>query len=289
MRKSFILFSNACLWATLAISSQAVEVAHYEFEGTLGDSATADGSQDLTLFGDAILTAPGIVGDGKLSLDGSGDYATATGTNAFTSGVAGVTVSTWFTTATIMSNTQQVILQMPITGGASLAQSAVGLEISSGKLQVGGRSSTAEGFQFNDATLPSNTLTIASTTTYFAAATIDYTNDIVTAYLYDGIEWKTQSVEVNFINTTGPGNLGLNIGRRADGQRPFNGGIDDVRISTTALTEAELQALVGYVPPPSGLGGDYNDDGFVDAADYTVWRNNLGGDESARPVEDGSD
>ena len=26
-----------------------------------------------------------------------------------------------------------------------------------------------------------------------------------------------------------------------------------------------------------GLAGDYNDDGFVDAADYTVWRNNLGG------------
>jgi hypothetical protein len=30
-----------------------------------------------------------------------------------------------------------------------------------------------------------------------------------------------------------------------------------------------------------GLPGDYNGDGFVDAADYTVWRNNLGGDASA--------
>jgi hypothetical protein len=29
-----------------------------------------------------------------------------------------------------------------------------------------------------------------------------------------------------------------------------------------------------------GLPGDYNGDGFVDAADYTVWRNNLGGDAS---------
>jgi hypothetical protein len=28
--------------------------------------------------------------------------------------------------------------------------------------------------------------------------------------------------------------------------------------------------------PPTGLPGDYNDDGVVDAADYTVWRNNLG-------------
>lgn len=32
---------------------------------------------------------------------------------------------------------------------------------------------------------------------------------------------------------------------------------------------------------PTGLPGDYNDDGTVDAADYTVWRDNLGGNESA--------
>jgi hypothetical protein len=30
----------------------------------------------------------------------------------------------------------------------------------------------------------------------------------------------------------------------------------------------------------AGLIGDYNNDGKVNAADYTVWRNNLGGDES---------
>jgi hypothetical protein len=29
-------------------------------------------------------------------------------------------------------------------------------------------------------------------------------------------------------------------------------------------------------PPPVGLPGDYNDDDVVDAADYTVWRDNLG-------------
>ena len=28
--------------------------------------------------------------------------------------------------------------------------------------------------------------------------------------------------------------------------------------------------------PPGGLDGDYNDDGIVDGADYTVWRDNLG-------------
>jgi hypothetical protein len=27
---------------------------------------------------------------------------------------------------------------------------------------------------------------------------------------------------------------------------------------------------------PAGIGGDYNDDGIVDAADYTVWRDQMG-------------
>ncbi len=35
-----------------------------------------------------------------------------------------------------------------------------------------------------------------------------------------------------------------------------------------------------------GVIGDYNQDGIVDAADYTVWRNNLGGDGSVLPNRD---
>ncbi len=35
---------------------------------------------------------------------------------------------------------------------------------------------------------------------------------------------------------------------------------------------------------PEGTPGDFNDDGFVDAADYTVWRDNLGADDSTFPV-----
>jgi hypothetical protein len=34
--------------------------------------------------------------------------------------------------------------------------------------------------------------------------------------------------------------------------------------------------------------GDYNSDGIVDAADYTVWRNNLGGPAGSLPNRDGS-
>jgi hypothetical protein len=274
MQKSFIILSTTLMLSALAINCHAVEVAHYAFESTLSDSATADGSQDLTLFGDAHLTTPGIVGEGKLSFDGSGDYATATGTNGFTSNVPAITLSTWFTTTTILSNTQQVLIHIPITGGASLAQSAAGMEIMAGKLQVGGRSVSTEGFKSNDATLPSNELVLSSATTYFAAAVIDYANDSVTAYLYNGTEWKSQSVVHDFANSLGSGNQGLTLGRRTDGQRPFNGSMDDAHIFTHALSEAELQDMAGFVPPPTS-DGDFDEDGDVDGRDFLLWQRGL--------------
>jgi hypothetical protein len=270
MRKSFNILGSACLWAALTASGQAVEVAHYAFESTLSDLVTADGSQDLTLFGDAHITSPGIVGEGKLSFDGSGDYATATGTNGFTSGVPAITLSTWFTTTTILTNSQQVLIHSPIQGGTS-TQAAAGMEIMAGKLQVGGRSVSTEGFKSNDATLPTNELVLSSATTYFAAAVIDYANDSVTAYLYNGTEWKSQSVSHDFANATGSGNQGLTLGRRTDGQRPFNGSMDATRIFTHALTEAELQEMAGFDAPPTS-NGDFDEDGDVDGRDFLMWQ-----------------
>jgi hypothetical protein len=44
---------------------------------------------------------------------------------------------------------------------------------------------------------------------------------------------------------------------------------DELRVGTTF---ADVAPMVG----PAGTIGDYNNDGNVDAADYTVWRNNVG-------------
>ena len=43
-----------------------------------------------------------------------------------------------------------------------------------------------------------------------------------------------------------------------------------------------VTGIVEYtdVVPPTGLTGDFNDDGIVDSADYALWRNNLNGAES---------
>ena len=59
--------------------------------------------------------------------------------------------------------------------------------------------------------------------------------------------------------------------------------VDNLMMEVFA-TEAAMLATPNPNPMPiesAGLPGDYNGDGLVDAADYTVWRNNLGGDPAA--------
>ena len=46
-----------------------------------------------------------------------------------------------------------------------------------------------------------------------------------------------------------------------------------VSIGNYVIDNFKIESIIA--DPPTGLPGDYNDDGFVDAADYTVWRNNL--------------
>ncbi len=50
--------------------------------------------------------------------------------------------------------------------------------------------------------------------------------------------------------------------------------------------QADVDALALLVPP--GTPGDFNDDGLVNLADYTVWRDNLGADESVLPPGSGN-
>ena len=47
------------------------------------------------------------------------------------------------------------------------------------------------------------------------------------------------------------------------------------------LVNMEIESIRVMLPAPPGLPGDFNNNQVVDAADYTVWRNNLGAaDES---------
>lgn len=68
----------------------------------------------------------------------------------------------------------------------------------------------------------------------------------------------------------------------AVGEFTFDGEIAILEYSPGALTAADVLARYEAITiAPVGIAGDYNGDGTVDAADYTVWRANLGGDASA--------
>jgi hypothetical protein len=56
--------------------------------------------------------------------------------------------------------------------------------------------------------------------------------------------------------------------------------VEDLAFLWTNSQGEVYNARVEYVGVAPGIGGDYNDDKIVDAADYTVWRDNLGANVS---------
>jgi hypothetical protein len=278
MKKILCGMVMACIGALITTDATAAEVAHYEFEENFNDSAIADGAQDLTGAGGVATSSPGFVGNSLLLLDGFDDRVT--GSADFLNGVTGVTLTTWFSPGSPLTGAQTedyTIVQLPINGGGP-NQSALGLEIQDGKLQVGGRSSSADGYQ-----LFLNPTLLQMGKTYFAAVTLDFTAKRVDGYLFDlaGGVWETGANETpTWASATSGGNNGISIGRRSDGLRYFKGSVDDVRIFTTALTESELQSIAGFVPT---VDGDFDNDNDVDGADFLMWQRG----ESPNPLDPG--
>jgi hypothetical protein len=269
MKKTTSIFVAACIASLLTTRAAAVEVAHYSFEGDFTDSATADGAQDLTGAGGVGTTSPGFVGSSLLLLDGFDDRVTSTAN--LLGGAAGVTLTTWFSPGSPITGAQSedyTIIQLPIIGGTGLNQSAIGLEIQDGKLQVGGRSSSADTYQLY---LSPTLLQMGKT--YFAAVTLDFAAKRVDGFLYNLSDdlWEAgANAAPVWAQGTSAGNNGISIGRRADNLRYFKGSVDDVHIFTNVLTEAQLQAMAGYEPP--AVDGDYDDDGDVDGNDLLAWQ-----------------
>ena len=70
--------------------------------------------------------------------------------------------------------------------------------------------------------------------------------------------------------------LGLPLGK-AYKQSTFGSANGDLVFQYGLLNGVTLSGTVSYVGvAPGGVDGDYNQDGTVNAADYTVWRNHLG-------------
>jgi hypothetical protein len=76
-------------------------------------------------------------------------------------------------------------------------------------------------------------------------------------------------------STIGPGET-LALGNAFNPAVFGAGNNGDVQFSLGLLNGLEILGSVTYVAGPGGLPGDYNNDGAVNAADYVVWRKNIG-------------
>jgi hypothetical protein len=52
--------------------------------------------------------------------------------------------------------------------------------------------------------------------------------------------------------------------------------LENVPEWANGMTPSEMGIIAGFPAPPDVSAADYNDDGIVDAADYTVWRDQMG-------------
>jgi hypothetical protein len=95
------------------------------------------------------------------------------------------------------------------------------------------------------------------------------------------VDETTTLSQMNGLNT-----VPFQVGNRGDSRADsWAGLIDDVRLYDHALTDAEIAALIPPLPPAQV--GDFNQNGKVDAADYVVWRENVGS-ASALPNDSGT-
>lgn len=89
---------------------------------------------------------------------------------------------------------------------------------------------------------------------------------------------RDHGVEITPTRTPVAGLLGFAVGGRlGDGSYLYPGMIDEFAVYGTALSDERIEAhfMAGIEAPPA-VAGDYNGNGVVDAADYVVWRDNLG-------------
>lgn len=76
----------------------------------------------------------------------------------------------------------------------------------------------------------------------FVALTFDYANPGSANYYING-SYTTTARTAGSGTTPDDANVAISIGRRNDSSQPFNGLIDDVKVHTSALTQAQLDTL----------------------------------------------
>jgi subtilisin-like proprotein convertase family protein len=150
------------------------------------------------------------------------------------------------------------------------------------------------------------TLRVADRTESFSGTINGWSLDLVVAEpMAESVADDPMTGEVEtgryWLDDLGPGSFTVVQVLRAGFEQTFPGG--DGTHSVVAATGQRIEGVDfgnRLLPPPlpvaagpspaapARLPGDYNGDGVVDGADYTVWRDNLGGDGAAGIPGDGS-
>jgi len=98
---------------------------------------------------------------------------------------------------------------------------------------------------------------------------------------------RLQSVNLTNANLTGTNLTDADLRRShfsldtvlPDGQTVGEHGFDEAGLESYWTTEVGVQ-IASRITITTGLAGDYNDNSVIDAADYTIWQDNLGLDSS---------
>jgi VCBS repeat-containing protein len=239
--------------------------AYWAFDEGSGNVA-ADGSgngYDGTL--DGAGWAPGRLG-AAVALDGIDDAVNMGDVLDF-SGTAAWTLSAWFKADTIDTGDQRSIVAK--WGGSDPVERAYRLEI--GTAQTMEVNLAAENRVVEGITL------IEPGLWYHVAVTVDPASQTVALYL-NGIEEDKNSA---FTTLLGDSSYPLTIGRRPNGEQPFDGSIDEVRFYSRVLSAEEISTLsnpssgtVNQVPVTQGDSLEVNEGGvaksLTDGADSVL-------------------
>jgi hypothetical protein len=268
----------------LTQSASAVLIAHYEFDGDLTDSVgTRDGS--LLNPESAIVVGGARVGTGYLSVDTTGDangpqVGFESGGDPFDLGSGARTIAFFVRTSGVSGNRPVFFSLGSGIGENSGQRFDLGFPDAAStndlRVEVNGNgpgggdiepiaTDLADGQWHHVAIRTDNFAILGNVELFINGASIGFVGGgnnppIVTAPspLYIG-----DSVGLSVLNPT----------------RGFSGDFDDFRVYAEFLSDSAIAELAAAVSP--AVLGDFNSDGFVDAADYTIWRDNLGGDASA--------
>ncbi|EMB19109.1 Pentaxin [Rhodopirellula europaea 6C] len=251
-------------------------LAHYKFDPQTGATDSSENSLDGTFVGNASIdTTSGTnqVGNGKLTLDGTGDYVDLTSSISRFDDLSEGTISAWVNTTDTGFNTILDINDGTTSNFASLW-------IDNGQLiwsvNVGGSSLVRA----------TSTATINDGNWHHIAVTTDGTG---TSVYIDGLELSGGAVTYSsstdttafFDDITGATTISLGAYNSGGVGGEFDGLVDDVRIYNYAVTDSDMSDLYAY------RSASPNDLAITDTTQGGISINEDGGNDAYFIADDG--